>query len=142
METLIDEGVKNRGKKVVVEPITEQEIFEELKSIQKPIKLKVPTLEIKKQQPSEDSKPNKTLESLLLRQKSLVSVESTILKTELIEMRNSQLNSSLFKVQNKSVRIRNALQQKIHNTLKAEITQEQLLRLKDEVENKYFLQLT
>jgi hypothetical protein len=57
-------------------------------------------------------------------------------------MRNSPLNSPLFKVQTKSVRIRNALQHKIHNTLKAEITQEQLSRLKDEIENKYFLQLT
>ncbi len=48
METLIEEGVKNRGKKVVVEPVTEQEIFEELKSVQKPIKLKIPSLENKK----------------------------------------------------------------------------------------------
>ena len=142
METLIDEGVKNRGKKVVVEPITEQEIFEELKSVQKPIKLKVPILEIKKPIPSEDSNLYKPLDNLLLRQQSQVSAESAILKTELIEMRNSPLNSPLFKVQTKSVRIRNALQHKIHNTLKAEITQEQLIRLKDEIENKYFLQLT
>jgi hypothetical protein len=57
METLIEEGVRNKGKKVVVEPITEQQIFEELKSVQKVIKLKVPSFENKKTklQPSDDT---------------------------------------------------------------------------------------
>ena len=48
MEALIEEGVANKGIKIVVEPITEQQIFDELKSVQKVIKLKVPSLEIKK----------------------------------------------------------------------------------------------
>lgn len=48
MEALIEEGVANKGKRMVVEPITEQQIFDELKSVQKAIKLKVPSLEIKK----------------------------------------------------------------------------------------------
>ena len=48
MEALIEEGVANKGKRMVVEPITEQQIFDELKSVQKVIKLKVPSLEMKK----------------------------------------------------------------------------------------------
>ena len=57
MEALIEEGVANKGKRMVVEPITEQQIFDELKSLQKVIKLKVPSLEIKKTkiQPSDET---------------------------------------------------------------------------------------
>ena len=57
MEALIEEGVANKGKRMVVEPITEQQIFDELKSVQKIIKLKVPSLEIKKTkvQPSDET---------------------------------------------------------------------------------------
>ena len=57
MEALIEEGVANKGKKIVVEPITEQQIFDELKSVQKVIKLKVPSLEMKKMktQPSDET---------------------------------------------------------------------------------------
>ena len=57
MEALIEEGVANKGKRMVVEPITEQQIFDELKSVQKVIKLKVPSLEIKKTktQPSDET---------------------------------------------------------------------------------------
>ena len=47
MEALIEEGVANKGKRMVVEPITEQQIFDELKSVQRVIKLKVPSLEFK-----------------------------------------------------------------------------------------------
>ena len=59
MEALIEEGVANKGKRMVVEPITEQQIFDELKSVQKVIKLKVPSLEIKKTkiQPSDETSP-------------------------------------------------------------------------------------
>ena len=59
MEALIEEGVANKGKRIVVEPITEQQIFDELKSVQKVIKLKVPSLEIKKTkiQPSDETSP-------------------------------------------------------------------------------------
>ena len=43
MEILIKEGVKNLGKPKLVEPlITATEIFNELKQVQKEIKLKVP----------------------------------------------------------------------------------------------------
>ena len=57
MEALIEEGVANKGKRMVVEPITEQQIFDELKSVQKVIKLKVPSLEMKKMktQPSDET---------------------------------------------------------------------------------------
>ena len=59
MEALIEEGVANKGKRIVVEPITEQQIFDELKALQKVIKLKVPSLEIKKTktQPSDETSP-------------------------------------------------------------------------------------
>jgi len=59
MEALIEEGVANKGKKIVVEPITEQQIFDELKSVQKVIKLKVPSFETKKTkvQPSDETSP-------------------------------------------------------------------------------------
>ncbi len=59
MEALIEEGVANKGKRIVVEPITKQQIFDELKSVQKVIKLKVPSLEIKKTktQPSDETSP-------------------------------------------------------------------------------------
>jgi len=70
MEALIEEGVANKGKRIVVEPITEQQIFDELKSVQKVIKLKVPSLVIKKTkiQPSDETSLQKPLERLLRRQ--------------------------------------------------------------------------
>jgi hypothetical protein len=49
MASLIDEGVRKKGKRIVLEPlITEKEIFDELKSVQKEVKLKTHSFDNRK----------------------------------------------------------------------------------------------